>query len=98
MPGLRPLTYELASPLGDAEVEVAVTDCGICLRTVRYPTFLQSDRGDTASSKRQDHGAVLVQREMETCRSPLASIQPFSAGQFGGERRCSDGEWTKAGC
>jgi hypothetical protein len=29
---------------------------------------------------------VLVQREMESCRSPLASIQPFSAGQFGGER------------
>jgi hypothetical protein len=41
---------------------------------------------------------VLVQREMESCRSPLASIQPFSAGQFGGLRRCSGGEWTKAGC
>ena len=41
--------------------------------------------------------AVLVQREMESGRSPLASIQPFSAGQFGGERRYSDGEWTEAG-
>src|SRR4029077_20688625 len=28
--------------------------------------------------------------------SPLASIQTFSAGQFGRERRCSGGEWLKA--
>ena len=41
---------------------------------------------------------MLVQREMETCRSPLASILPFSVGQFGGEHRCSVGEWAKAGC
>jgi hypothetical protein len=26
---------------------------------------------------------VLVQREVENARSPLASITPFSAGQFG---------------
>jgi hypothetical protein len=44
-----------------------------------------------------DLSSVLVQREMESCRSPLATIQPFSAGQFGRERRCSGGEWTKAG-
>jgi len=40
---------------------------------------------------------VLVQCEMESCRSPLASIQAFFGRPVWKERRCSGGEWTKAG-
>ena len=38
------------------------------------------------------HG-VLVHPEMESWRSPLASIPPFSTGQFGPHQQFSSGCW-----
>ena len=42
-----------------------------------------------------DSPCVLVQREMESWRSPLASIQPFRRPSLDDTAQCSSGWWTR---